>query len=84
MELFKGYIETNEKRAAEKFKNRTEFKTYDQVKELSEFAGILSEDTILIDIDDKKQSDIFYSKIKVLILVKLIPSWELDLLQILR
>ena len=32
--------------------------TYDDVKDLDEYAGILADDVILIDIDDKKQSDI--------------------------
>lgn len=58
MELFKGYVETKNKKCIEKFKNRTDFKTYDQVKKLSEFAGILGEETILIDVDDYNQSEI--------------------------
>lgn len=56
-EFFKGYIETYNKQAAEKFKNRKDFKNYEQVKNLSEFAGILANDTILIDIDDFEQSE---------------------------
>ncbi|MCQ2978244.1 MAG: phage/plasmid primase, P4 family [Clostridia bacterium] len=56
-EFFKGYIETNNKQAAEKFKNRKDFKSYEQVKNLSEFAGILANDTILIDVDDFNQSE---------------------------
>lgn len=58
MELFKGYIQTSNKQAIEKFKNRKDFKTYDQIKSFNEFAGILSEETILIDIDDLEQSEI--------------------------
>ena len=58
MQLFKGYVETHEKKCIEKFKNRTDFKTYDQVKNLSEFAGILADEVILIDIDDYDQSEI--------------------------
>lgn len=57
-EFFKGYIATENKQAAEKFKNRNDFKSYDQVKSLPEFAGILANDTILIDIDDFDQSEI--------------------------
>lgn len=57
-EFFKGYIETNNKQAAEKFKNKKDFKSYEQVKNLSEFAGILANDTILIDVDDFDQSEI--------------------------
>lgn len=36
----------------------SQLKTYDDVKDLDEFAGILADDVILIDIDDKAQSDI--------------------------
>ena len=58
--LFRGYVLTKDKKCLEKFKNRTEFKTYEEVKNLPEYAGILAEDVILIDIDDEKQSDILY------------------------
>ena len=57
-ELFKGYVETKDKKSVEKFKGRKDFKTYDQVKLLPEFAGVLAERTILIDIDDCEQSEI--------------------------
>lgn len=60
MELFRGYVPTQEKHCLEKFKNRTDFKTYEQVKSLPEFAGILGEHTILIDIDDFEQSEILF------------------------
>lgn len=41
------------------FKNSdgSDLLTYDQVSKLPEYAGILSDDTVLIDIDDKEQSD---------------------------
>ena len=58
MELFKGYVLTKDKKCIEKFKNRTDFKNYDQVKKLDEFAGILNDGVILIDIDDYEQSEI--------------------------
>lgn len=32
MELFRGFVETKDKKCIEKFKNRKDFKTYDQVK----------------------------------------------------
>lgn len=57
-EFFKGFILTNNKQAIEKFKNRTDFKTYDEIKKADEFAGILADDTILIDVDDFEQSEI--------------------------
>ena len=60
MILFKGYIETKEKKCLEKFKNRTNLKTFEQVQSLPEFAGILGEETILIDIDDSDTSEILF------------------------
>lgn len=56
-ELFKGYVETKDKKSVEKFKGRKDFKTYDQVKLLPEFAGVLADQTILVDIDDYEQSE---------------------------
>lgn len=56
-ELFKGYVETKDKKSIEKFKGRKDFKTYEQVKLLPEFAGILADQTILIDVDDYDQSE---------------------------
>lgn len=50
-------LKQKNKRAAEPFKNVDTFKTYDEVQQYDEFAGILAEDTILIDIDNKAQSD---------------------------
>ena len=60
MDFFKGYVETKNKKCIEKIRGRNDFKTYDQVKLLPEFAGILSENTILIDVDDYEQSEILF------------------------
>ena len=57
-ELYKGYVETKDKKCIEKFKGRTDFKTYEQVGSLPEFAGILAENAILVDLDDSKQAEI--------------------------
>jgi len=62
--FFKGYVETKDKKCIEKFKNRTDFKTYRQVKSLPEFAGILATDIILIDIDDFEQSEKLFNIVK--------------------
>lgn len=56
--LYKGYVETKGKQSIEKLKNRTKWKTYEEVKNLSGFGGVLADDTILIDIDDSEQSEI--------------------------
>ena len=57
-DLYKGYVETKNKKCVEKFKDRTDFKTLDDVKSLPEYAGILAEDAMFIDIDDSAQAEI--------------------------
>lgn len=59
-DLFKGYVPTKDKKCTMAFKNKSssELKSYRQVKDLPEFAGILAEDIILIDVDDFEQSEI--------------------------
>lgn len=60
MRLFKGYIKTKKKVSDEKIKGRTEFKTLEQVQGLNEYAGVLGEESILLDIDDFEQSEILF------------------------
>ena len=60
MDFFKGYVETKNKKCIEKIRGRNDFKNYNQVKLLPEFAGILTEETILIDVDDFDQSEILF------------------------
>jgi putative DNA primase/helicase len=67
--LYKGYIKTKGKVAGENFKGKTTFKTYDEVKSLNGFAGVLADDTILIDIDDSEQSEI---------LMKIVEAYQMD------
>ena len=62
--FFKGYVLTQNKKCIEKFKGRTSFKSYAEVKELPEFAGILSEKTILVDVDDFEQSEMLFNIVK--------------------
>lgn len=62
--FFKGYVLTKNKKCIEKFKGRTSFKSYDEVKNESEFAGILAESTVLIDVDDFEQSEILFNIVK--------------------
>lgn len=56
--LYKGYIETKGKQPCEKLKNRTKWKTLEEVKKLNGYAGVLADDTIFIDIDDAEQAEI--------------------------
>lgn len=67
--LYKGYIETKGKQPCEKLKNRTKWKTYEEVKDLNGFGGVLANDTILIDIDDAEQSEI---------LMNIVEEFQLD------
>lgn len=63
-EFYKGFIETDEKKAIEKFKNRNDFKTYEQCKSLNGFAGVLDEDTCLGDFDNPEEAEIALQMIK--------------------
>ena len=67
--LYKGYVETKGKQSIEKLKNRTKYKTYEEVKDLNGFGGVLANDTILIDIDDAEQSEI---------LMNIVEEFQLD------
>jgi len=67
--LYKGYVPTKDKKCLEKFKNRTDFKSLDEVKDLDEYAGILAENVILIDVDSAEQSEI---------LMKMVEDLQLD------
>jgi putative DNA primase/helicase len=58
--FYRGYVLTQNKKCIEKFKNRTDFKTLEQVQSLPEYAGILAPDAILVDIDDMEQSEILF------------------------
>ena len=59
MNFFRGYVPTKDKKCLMKFKNvpTDELKTFEQVENLDEYAGILSKDAILIDVDDFEQSE---------------------------
>lgn len=56
-EFFRGYVPTNNKRCTMKFKD-SPLLGYDEVKNLPEFAGILANDAVLVDFDDKNHAEI--------------------------
>lgn len=62
--LFKGYVLTENKKCIEKFKGRDDFKTFEQVKKLPEFAGIIDEHIALVDVDDQEEADILFNIIQ--------------------
>lgn len=57
MEYYKGYVPTNGKIPKIKFKNREDLYTFDQVKNLPEYAGILEDNMIVIDVDEAQQAE---------------------------
>lgn len=58
--LYRGYTETKDKKCISPFKNKgsNELLTLKEAQKLSEYAGILADDVILIDIDDYDLSEI--------------------------
>lgn len=56
--MFKGYVGMKGKRPIESIKSRSEFSSLDQVKDLEEYGGVLSDEYILIDIDSKEESEV--------------------------
>ena len=50
--FYRGYIITKNKESTMKFKNK-DVLTYAEVKDLPEYAGVLAENAVLVDIDDK-------------------------------
>lgn len=59
-QLFKGYVPTKDKKCIMAFKGKSsdELLTMRDASQLEEFAGILNDDTILIDVDDYDMSEI--------------------------
>ena len=64
--LFRGYIETKDKKSLTRFKDKTreQLLTYDQVKDLNEFAAVLDDETILIDVDNKREGKLLFDLVK--------------------
>ena len=57
-ELYKGYVITKNKKSIEKIQGVKEFKTLEEVMDCNEYAGVLADDVVVIDIDDMAQSEI--------------------------
>lgn len=57
-DLFKGYVRTKNKKCTQKFAGGEKLLTLEQARKFDEYAGILAEGTILIDIDDQEQSGV--------------------------
>lgn len=66
MMLYRGYIKTNGKSSCESFKDKTsdELRTLGQARRLESYAGVLADNTVLIDVDDSEQADALYRMVK--------------------
>ena len=66
LSLYKGYVPTSGKRSTMSFKDKRsdELLTLEEAQTFSEYAGILSDDTVLIDVDDCEQSNILLTIVK--------------------
>jgi putative DNA primase/helicase len=62
--LFRGYVPTRNKQCLKKFKGVEKLKTRSEVQDLEEYAGILGEETILIDVDDAETSDLLFQIVR--------------------
>lgn len=60
MNLYKGYVPTKDKKSTMPFKGKTskDLMTLEQVKDFPEYAGVLNDNTILIDVDDGEQAEL--------------------------
>ena len=61
--LYRGFIPTNNKKSLMSFKDRqdSELLSLEEVIKFNEYAGVLSENAVLIDVDDKEQSDVLFN-----------------------
>lgn len=66
MSLYKGFVPTSAKRAQMTFKDKTsaDLLTLEEAQKFNEYAGILADDTVLVDIDDGEQSKILLEIVK--------------------
>lgn len=68
LNLYKGYVPTQNKQAVMPFKDKTsaELLTLEEAQRYNEYAGILADDTILVDIDTEKETEILLNVVRSL------------------
>ena len=68
MGLYKGFVPTSQKKAQMSFKDKTsaDLLTLEEAQKFNEYAGILADDTVLVDIDDGEQSKILLNIVESL------------------
>lgn len=68
MSLYRGYVPTKSKQAVMPFKDKTssELLTLEEAQKFTEYAGILSNDTVLVDIDTEYETEILLNIVRTL------------------
>ena len=68
LNLYKGYVPTSNKMATMPFKDKTsaELLTLEEAQRYNEYAGILADDTVLVDIDTEKETEILLNIVQSL------------------
>ena len=66
MNLYKGFIPTSGKKSQMAFKDKTtkDLLSLAEAQKFNEYAGVLADDTVLVDIDDGEQSKILLDIVK--------------------
>ncbi|HCX9349017.1 TPA: DNA primase, partial [Staphylococcus aureus] len=63
--MYKGYLKSKGKRTITKFKKNTDvLLNYKQARSLKSFVGVLDDDYIMIDVDDKNEAEILLNIIE--------------------
>ena len=63
-DYFRGYVPTKNKKCQKKFANGEQLATLREVQKLEEYAGIIAEGVMMVDIDDYEQSELLYTIVK--------------------
>lgn len=66
MELFRGYVKTKDKKCMQKFGNGEKLLTLEQAQKLDEYAGVIANDVILIDVDTKEEAELLMDIVEAL------------------
>ena len=66
MNYYKGFVPTSVKKSTMSFKDKSssELLSLEEAQKYSEYAGILADDTVLVDIDDGEQAAILLNIVK--------------------
>jgi len=66
LNLYKGYVPTSGKKSTMPFKDKTsnDLLSLEEAQKFSEYAGILADDTVLVDIDNETESKIMMEVVK--------------------